>query len=205
MSTPAGSPDRPRIARSCARRARWARACRSTTTPRTRSTRAPMRTPPCARGARRCTPAECEQLATATPSPALMDDGTGRPAVDIWVLGPNMAQAAAPYLPAVRAAGGQDLVVHGGRLGSRGTYLDDGRAAHQRAHPARIPGSRTRRDGHPLLAHRRLRQWRSVGDRADAGRPRGLLPRRRSTRLSRRARRCRRRLAVPAAQGPARR
>jgi hypothetical protein len=48
-----------------------------------------------------------EQLATATPSPALMDDGTGRPAVDIWVLGPNMAQTAAPYLPAVRAAGGQ--------------------------------------------------------------------------------------------------
>ena len=39
--------------------------------------------------------------------PELLDDGSGRPAVDIWVLGPNMAKAAAPYLPAVRAAGGQ--------------------------------------------------------------------------------------------------
>ncbi len=48
-----------------------------------------------------------KQLATVTPSPALLDDGTGRPAVDIWVLGPGMSQAAAPYLPAVRAAGGQ--------------------------------------------------------------------------------------------------
>jgi Domain of unknown function (DUF4091) len=48
-----------------------------------------------------------EQLATATPSPALLDDGTGRPAVDIWVLGPDMTKAAAPYLPAVRKAGGQ--------------------------------------------------------------------------------------------------
>ena len=48
-----------------------------------------------------------QQLATATPSAELMDDGTGRPAVDIWVLGPNMARDAAPYLPAVRAAGGQ--------------------------------------------------------------------------------------------------
>jgi hypothetical protein len=48
-----------------------------------------------------------KQLATATPSQALMDDGTGRPAVDIWVLGPQMMQAAAPFLPAVRAAGGQ--------------------------------------------------------------------------------------------------
>jgi hypothetical protein len=47
------------------------------------------------------------QLATATPSEALMDDGTGRPAVDIWVLGPQMMRAAAPYLPAVRSAGGQ--------------------------------------------------------------------------------------------------
>ena len=48
-----------------------------------------------------------QQLATATPSPALLNDGTGRPAVDIWVLGPNMAQDAAPSLPAVRAAGGR--------------------------------------------------------------------------------------------------
>ena len=48
-----------------------------------------------------------QQLATATPSEALMDDGTGRPAVDIWVLGPQMTRAAAPYLPAVRSAGGQ--------------------------------------------------------------------------------------------------
>jgi hypothetical protein len=48
-----------------------------------------------------------KQLATATPSSALMDDGTGRPAVDIWVLGPAMMQAAEPFLPAVRAAGGQ--------------------------------------------------------------------------------------------------
>jgi hypothetical protein len=47
------------------------------------------------------------QLATATPSQALMDDGTGRPAVDIWVLGPQMMRAATPYLGAVRAAGGQ--------------------------------------------------------------------------------------------------
>jgi hypothetical protein len=36
-----------------------------------------------------------------------MDDGTGRPAVDIWALGPSMMTAAAPYLPAVRAAGGE--------------------------------------------------------------------------------------------------
>lgn len=48
-----------------------------------------------------------QQLATATPSAALMDDGSGRPAVDIWVLGPAMMQAATPFLPAVRAAGGQ--------------------------------------------------------------------------------------------------
>ncbi|MDX6629315.1 MAG: hypothetical protein QOH00_1561 [Gaiellales bacterium] len=48
-----------------------------------------------------------QQLATATPSAGLMDDGTGRPAVDIWALGPAMMQAAEPYLPAVRAAGGQ--------------------------------------------------------------------------------------------------
>ncbi len=48
-----------------------------------------------------------KQLATVTPQPALLDDGTGRPAVDIWVLGPTMVQRAAPYLPAVRAAGGQ--------------------------------------------------------------------------------------------------
>lgn len=48
-----------------------------------------------------------EQLATVTPSAALMDDGTGRPAVDIWALGPSMMAAAAPYLPAVRAAGGE--------------------------------------------------------------------------------------------------
>jgi hypothetical protein len=47
------------------------------------------------------------QLATVTPSPALMDDGTGRPAVDIWALGPSMMAAAAPYLPALRAAGGE--------------------------------------------------------------------------------------------------
>ena len=48
-----------------------------------------------------------QQLATVTPSAALMDDGTGRPAVDIWALGPAMMQAGASYLPAVRAAGGQ--------------------------------------------------------------------------------------------------
>jgi hypothetical protein len=48
-----------------------------------------------------------KQLATATPAAGLMDDGTGRPAVDIWVLGPAMMEAAAPYLPAVRAAGGE--------------------------------------------------------------------------------------------------
>jgi hypothetical protein len=48
-----------------------------------------------------------QQLATATPSAALMDDGTGRPAVDIWALGPTMMQAGQAYLPAVRAAGGQ--------------------------------------------------------------------------------------------------
>ena len=47
------------------------------------------------------------QLATVTPSAALMDDGTGRPAVDIWALGPEMMRAGAPYLPAVQAAGGQ--------------------------------------------------------------------------------------------------
>ena len=48
-----------------------------------------------------------KQLATVTPSPALLDDGTGRPAIDIWALGPSMMAAAAPYLPALRAAGGE--------------------------------------------------------------------------------------------------